>query len=133
MLRYLSLTVCSALSAGSGSQKGPASQAPPISNIQPLGGLGNMATHWDSHSFGGRSGSLLNGGGMNAAAAALDCSTDGILNDIMGDESLLDPSILLSGDGDPADATFLGVDGLGMDHLKGSKLSHVKDLTDGPG
>ena len=92
-----------------------------------------MATHWDSHSFGGKSGSLLTGGGMNAAAAALDCSTDGILNDIMGDESLLDPSMLLSGDGDPTDATFLGVDGLGMDHLKGTKLSHVKGLTDGPG
>lgn len=119
-------------SGGSGSQKGPAYQAPPPSSIQPLGVLGNMATHWDSHSFGGRSGSLLTGGGMNAAAAALDCSTDGILNDIMGDESLLDPSMLLSGDGDPTDATFLGVDGLGMDHLKGSKLSHVKDLTDGP-
>ncbi|DBB11186.1 TPA: hypothetical protein ACH3X3_006638 [Trebouxia sp. C0006] len=120
-------------SGGSGSQQGPASQAPPPSNIQPLGSLGNMATHWDSHSFGGRSGSLLTGSGMNAAAAALDCSTDGMLNDIMGDESLLDPSMLLSGDGDPTDATFLGVDGLGMDHLKGSKLSHVKDLSDGPG
>lgn len=120
-------------SGGSGSHRGPASQAPPPSNIQPLGSLGNMATHWDSHSFGGKSGSLLTGGGMNAAAAALDCSTDGILNDIMGDESLLDPSMLLSGDGDPTDATFLGVDGLGMDHLKGAKLSHVKDLTDGPG
>ncbi|DBA76344.1 TPA: hypothetical protein ACH3X1_010055 [Trebouxia sp. C0004] len=126
-------TPSSNTSGGSGSQQNPASQALPPSNIQPLGGLGNMASHWDSHSFGGRSGSLLSGGGMNAAAAALDCSTDGILNDIMGDESLLDPSMLLSGDGDPTDATFLGVDGLGMDHMKASELSHVKDLSDSPG
>ena len=58
--------------------------------------------------------SLLNsaGSGMNAAAAALnDCASDNILNDIMGDENLLDssldPHLLLTGEGDPTDASFL--------------------------
>lgn len=88
-----------------------------------------MPGSWDINHFGGRPGSLLNSVGMNAAAAALDCSTDGILHDIIGDDSLLDPNLLLSGDGD-TDAAFLG-DGLGMDHLKGSKLSHIKDMNDG--
>ncbi len=89
------------------------------------------ASSLDAHQLGGRPGSLLNGSGMNAAAAALDCSTDGILSDIMGDEGLMDPNLLLSGDADPTDASFLGVDSLGMDQFKGPKLSHIKDMNDG--
>ena len=98
-----------------------------------MGAQVSMHSQWDNLQFNGRAGSLLNGTGMNAAAAALDCSTDGILNDIMGDESLLDPNLLLSGEGDPTDASFLGVDVLGIDHMKGPKLSHAKDLNDATG
>ena len=48
---------------------------------------------------------------MNAAAAALDSASDNLLNDFMGDDGLLenglDPHLLLIGEGDPTDTSFL--------------------------
>lgn len=65
------------------------------------------------HTRVGSGASLLNsaGSGMNAAAAALDSSSDNILHDFIGDDGLLDPGLdpllSLGGEGDPTDASFL--------------------------
>lgn len=65
------------------------------------------------------------GSSMNAAAAALDDCPDALqFSDLMTDD--LDQHLMLNGDTDVHDPAFLGVEGLGMEHLKGSRLSHSK-------
>ena len=82
---------------------------------------GNNLNGGSMHSGNNLNGGSMHSGGMNDSAAALHCSTDGLLNDIMGDE-MLDPAALLNED--PTDATSWGLDALG-------KLSNDKDLSNG--
>ena len=96
-----------AVAAGSASHKGSMKQVPSSSAVQ----HSMDQVSWGHTHMG--SASLLNsaGSGMNAAAAALDSSSVHILQDLMGDDGLLDsnldPLLTLGGEGDPTDASFL--------------------------
>ena len=105
---FANMQLKKSFAAGAGSFKDSNKQVPSSSDMQ--NGMDHVA--WGHTHLGPAS--LLNsaGSGMNAAAAALnDCTSDNILNDIMGDDNLLDsgldPHLLLTGDGDPTDASFL--------------------------
>ena len=121
--------------AGSGPRSNP-KQAQGSSAMQPLMGQGSLPMQWDSPNLVTQPGALLsqgassligqanmrlNGAGMNDAAAALDSSHAGLLNDIMGvDDNLLDPASLLGED--PTDATSWPLDSLG-------KFANDKELS----
>ena len=108
------------MSPGSGANKGPA--RPPSMNMS-LGQMGLISTDWYNTQM--NKVKSVPGSNMNAAAAALDDCSDALqFGDLMTDD--LDQHLILNGDADEHDPAFLGVEGLGMEHLKGSRLGLSK-------